>query len=148
MRTPAPFAFGQVVGALVIGVIGGSLVGGTAIITFAVGMTLGALASAMVCRWWPGYDAAGWRLWLTGGVANPLLIVALGFSIDSYECFLGTRTGWACVFADIGPMVAGICMIPPLFGVALRWLWNGPPDIRPTQPPPRSGGPGSSPRPR
>ena len=91
-------------------------------------MTLGAAASAMVCNWWPGYAAPAWRLWLSGALANPLLLVALGFSLDSYECLLGKRTGWGCMFADIGPMVVGICLIPPLFGVGLRWAWLRPPE--------------------
>ena len=126
MRAPPPFAVGQVLGAVVIGLVGGSFIDTRAIFSFAVGMGLGAGASAMVCRWWPGYDAAGWRLWLTGAAANPLLVVALGFSIDEYDCLLGKRSGWACMFSDIGPMVAGVCLLPPLFGVALRGLWKGP----------------------
>jgi hypothetical protein len=50
--------------------------------------------------------------------------VALGFSVDSYDCLLGQRTGWDCLFSDIGPLVAGICLLPPLPGVGLRWLWG------------------------
>ena len=109
MRAPSPFALGQVVGALVIGAVAGSFFDARAIMTFALVMTLGAAASALVCRWWPGYAAPGWRLWLAGALANPLFIVALAFSIDSYECLLGTRTGWGCMFSDIGPMVVGVC---------------------------------------
>lgn len=156
MRALSPFAIGQIVGALVVGVVAGSLIG--AVLTVAVLMLLGAAASATVCRFSPGYDAAGWRLWLTGVVANPLVIVVIGFSIDEYDCYLGNRSGWSCMFADVGPMVAGLCLLPPLFGVGLRWLWNGPQDSGPPQPPPMrprptprppgSDGPGSSPRPR
>lgn len=122
MRRLSPFVVGQVLGALLIGAIGGSFLDLRAIFTFAIAMAVGAAASAIVCRWWPGYDAAGWRLWLTGALANPLLLVALGFSVDSYECLLGKRTGWNCMFADIGPLVAGICLLPPLLGLAVRWL--------------------------
>jgi hypothetical protein len=154
MRAPSPFAIGQIVGALVVGVVAGALVG--AVVAFSGLMVLGAAASVMVCRWSPGYDAAGWRLWLTGAVANPLLIVMVAFSVDEYDCLLGSRTGWACMFSDVGPMVVGLCLLSPLFGVALRWLWRGPQDREPPMPPPRgprptprspgSGGPGSSPR--
>jgi hypothetical protein len=128
MRAPPPFALGQVVGALVIGGVAGSFLDAHAIMTFGIVMTLSAAASALVCRWWPGYAAPGWRLWLAGVVSNPLFIVALAFSIDSYECLLGKRTGWDCIFSDVGPMVAGVCLLPPLFGVAVRWLWKGPRD--------------------
>ena len=124
MRALSPFVYGQVLGALLVGAVCGSFLDLRAIFTFAIAMAVGAAASAMVCRWWPGYSAAGWRLWLTGAIANPLLLVALGFSIDSYECLLGRRTGWNCMFADIGPMVVGVCLLPPLFGVGLRWLWG------------------------
>jgi hypothetical protein len=124
VRRLSPFVLGQVLGALLIGAVGGSFLDLRAIFTFAIAMAVGASASAIVCRWWPGYDAAGWRLWLTGALANPLLLVALGFSVDSYECLLGKRTGWNCMFADIGPLVAGICLLPPLLGLAARWLWR------------------------
>jgi hypothetical protein len=127
MRVLSPFVCGHVLGALLIGAVCGSFVDFRAIFTFAVAMAVGAAASAMVCRWWPGYGAPGWRLWLAGALGNPLLLVALGFSIDSYECLLGKRTGWNCMFSDIGPMVAGVCLLPPLLGLALRWLWAGPP---------------------
>jgi hypothetical protein len=122
MRRVSPFVYGHVLGALLIGAVCGSFLDVRAIFTFAIAMTVGAAASAMVCRWWPGFAAAGWRLWLTGALGNPLLLVALGFSIDSYECLLGKRTGWNCMFSDIGPLVAGVCLLPPLFGIGLRWL--------------------------
>jgi len=123
MRARSPFVYGQVLGALLVGAVCGSFLDLRAIFTFAIAMAVGAAASAMVCRWWPGYGGAGWRLWLTGAIANPLLLVALGFSIDSYECLLGKRSGWDCMFADIGPMVVGVCLLPPLLGIGLRWLW-------------------------
>lgn len=120
----SPFVLGHVVGALLVGAVGGSFIDFRAIFTFGIVMVVGAAASAMVCRWWPGYDAPGWRLWLTGALGNPLLLVALGFSVDSYDCLLGRRTGWDCMFSDIGPLVAAICLLPPLLGLGLRWLWG------------------------
>src|SRR4051812_28984543 len=124
MRVLSPFPCGQILGALLIGAVGGSFLDLKAIFIFAVAMGIGAAASAMVCRWSPGYDAAAWRLWLTGALGNPLLLVALGFSIEEYECLLGRRTGWNCMFSDIGPLVTGVCLLPPLLGLALRWLWG------------------------
>ena len=126
MRALSPFVYGHILGALLIGAIIGSFVDLRAIFTFAIAMAIGAAASAMVCRWWPGYDAAGWRLWLMGALGNPLLLVALGFAVDSYECLLGTRTGWGCMFSDLSLLVAGVCLLPPLFGLALRWLRGSP----------------------
>lgn len=128
MRALSPFVYGHVLGALSIGAVGGSFLDLRAILTFAAAMAVGAAASAVVCRWWPGYDAPGWRLWLAGALGNPLLLVALGFSIDSYDCLTGKRTGWDCMFSDIGPIVVGVCILPPLFGLALRWLWGPSPD--------------------
>jgi len=72
----------------------------------------------------PGFDAPGWQLWLAGALANPLLLVALGFAVEEYDCLLGKRSGWACMFSDIGPMVVGVCLLPPLLGLGLRWLWG------------------------
>jgi hypothetical protein len=124
MRALSPFVHGHVLGALVIGSMAGSYVEFRAILTFGIAMAVGAAASALVCRWWPGFDGPGWRLWLTGVLGNPLLLVALGFSIEGYECLLGTRTGWNCMFSDIGPMVVAACLLPPLLGLGLRWLWG------------------------
>ena len=127
MRALSPFVYGHILGALLIGAVGGSFIEFRAIFTFGIAMAAGAAASVMVCRWWPGFDAPGWRLWLTGALGNPLLLVALGFSVGSYECLLGKRTGWNCMFGDIGPLVVGICLLPPLLGLGLRWLWGSTP---------------------
>jgi hypothetical protein len=124
MRALPSFVYGHVLGALLIGGLCGAFVDLRAVFTFGVAMAAGAAASAMVCRWWPGFDGPGWRLWLAGALGNPLLLVALGFSIDSYECLPGKRTGWDCMFSDIGPLVAGVCLLPPLAGLGLRWLWG------------------------
>lgn len=136
MKRLPSFVVGQVVGALVIGAAAGAFLDMLAVMTFGIGMMLGAAVSALACRWWPGYAAPGWRLWLAGSLANPLLLGALGLSLQDYECLLGQKTGWSCMFADVGPMVAGVCLIPPLLGVGLRWLRKGPRDRRPTPRPP------------
>src|ERR1700741_3953877 len=88
-------------------------------------MAVAAAASAAVCRWWPGYEGPWWQLWLAGAGTNPLLLVALSFSFDAADCVVGMRKGPACLFSDIGPLMVGVCLLPPLFGLGLRWLWAG-----------------------
>jgi hypothetical protein len=124
VRALSPFVYGHILGALLIGAVVGSFVEFRGILAFGTAMAVGAAVSAIVCRWWPGFDAPGWRMWLTGALGNPLLLVAVGFSIDSYECLLGTRQGWDCMLSDIGPLVIGVCLLPPILGLGLRWLWG------------------------
>ncbi len=125
MRPAVPFILGQVVSALLIGAVGGALINTASIESFSIIMAVAAAASAAICRWWPGYDGPWWQLWLAGAGTNPLLLVALSFSIDAADCVVGVRKGPGCLFSDIGPLVIGVCLIPPLFGIGLRWLWTG-----------------------
>ena len=37
------------------------------------------------------------------------------------ECLLGWKTGWNCMFFDLGPKVACMCLLPPVGGL----LWRG-----------------------
>jgi hypothetical protein len=60
-------------------------------------------------------------MWLIGRLANPLFLAAVAFSADQYECLLGRKTGWSCMFSDLGPLVAGMCVLPPLGGLLWRW---------------------------
>jgi hypothetical protein len=122
MRPAIPFVFGQVVSALLIGAVGGALINTASIESFSIIMAVAAAASATVCRWVPGYDGPWWQLWLAGAGANPLLLVALAFSFDAADCVVGARKGPACLFSDIGPLVVGVCLIPPLIGVGLRGI--------------------------
>jgi len=130
MRPTFPFIFGQVVGALLIGAVGGALINTASIESFSIIMAVAAAASATVCRWWPGYDAPWWQLWLAGAGTNPLLLVALSFSFDAADCVIGKAKGPACLFSDIGPLVVGVCLLPPLIGVGLRWLLRPSPTPR------------------
>ena len=125
MRPAIPFISGQVVSALLIGAVGGALINTASIESFSIIMAVAAATSAVVCRWWPGYDGPWWQLWLAGAGTNPLLLVAFSFSIDAADCVVGARKGPACLFSDIGPLVVGVCLLPPLFGIGLRWLWAG-----------------------
>jgi hypothetical protein len=71
---------------------------------------------------------------------NPLLLVALASSFDAAGCMVGTQTGRACLFNEIGEMIVGACLLPPLFGVGLRWLLRPRPLLRPPPMPPRPPG--------
>jgi hypothetical protein len=122
VRPAIPFISGQVAGALLIGAVGGALINTASIESFSIIMAEAAAASATVCRWVPGYDGPWWQLWLAGAGTNPLLLVALAFSFDAADCVVGARKGPACLFSDIGPLVVGVCLIPPLIGIGLRGI--------------------------
>jgi hypothetical protein len=92
-----------------------------AVVAFSACLALGATVSAFVCRWRPGFGAAGWKLWIVGSVANPLVLAAAAFSASEYECLLGRKTGWDCLFAEIGPFVTGLGLLPSLAGLLARW---------------------------
>jgi hypothetical protein len=47
--------------------------------------------------------------------------VAAAFSVDQYECLIGQKTGWNCMFSDLGPLVSGMCLLPPVGGLLWRW---------------------------
>jgi hypothetical protein len=120
-RIPS-FVYGHVLGALLIGIVGGAFLDLTAVMVFGGGLTVSAAASAFVCWWWPGFAGAGWKLWLAGTFGNPLLLVGGFFAIADWECLVGGETGWNCMFAEVGPLAVGVCLLPPLFGLALRWI--------------------------
>lgn len=119
-----PFVLGHVAGAFVTGAIAGAFLDFKAVMVFSSTLAASAAASALVCRWWPGFAAAGWKLWLVGTFGNPLLLAAVAFSIDQYDCLVGERSGWNCMVSDVGPMVAGLCLPSPFVGLALHW-WMG-----------------------
>jgi hypothetical protein len=119
---PDPFALGQVIGAAVVGTATGTFLNLMAVAVFSAGLAAGAAVSALICRWRPGFGAAGWKLWIAGSLGNPVVLAAAAFSASEYECLLGWKTGWDCLFADIGPFVAGLGLLPPLAGLLARWL--------------------------
>ena len=121
MKRIDPFAFGHVIAALVAGAVAGAFLDLTAVMVFSSVLAASAIVSALVCWRWPGFAAAAWKLWLIGVLANPLFLAAVAFSIEQYECLVGRKTGWNCMFSDLGPMVAGMCLLPPIGGL----LWRG-----------------------
>ena len=128
MKRIAPFVFGHVMGALAAGAVAGAFLDLEAVLVFSSVLAASAVVSAVVCWRWPGFDAAAWKLWLVGVIANPMFLAAVAFSVDQYECLIGRKTGWNCMFSDLGPMVAGMCLLPPIGGLLWRaWKrWRAP----------------------
>ena len=121
MRRIHPFVYGHVVGAFLVGAVAGAFLDWTAVASFSGMLAVNALISALVCWWRPGFEAAGWKLWLVASFANPLMVAAIAFSLDQYNCLLGRQTGWNCMFADVGPLTAAACLPSPLIGLLARW---------------------------
>src|SRR5206468_6351060 len=117
-----PFVYGHVLAALVIGLVAGSFLDLRAVINFGGAMAGSALVSALMCWLWPGFAGVGWKLWIVGVLTNPLFLAAAFFAYQDIDCLVGTKTGWGCMFASIEPMVMGVCLALPLFGLAVRWL--------------------------
>ncbi len=124
MRRIHPFVYGHVIGALLTGAVAGAFLDSTAVMVFSSLLAGNAVIGSLVCWWRPGFEAAGWKLWLTATFANPLMLSAIAFSIDSYDCLVGARTGWNCMFTDVGPDVIEACLPSPLIGLAVRWWWR------------------------
>lgn len=122
MRRIPSFVYGSVIGGLITGIVAGAFLDLKAVLIFSAVLAANAAIVSLVCWWKPGFEAAAWKLWLMATFANPLILVALGFTIDQYECLIGSKTGWNCMFATIGPLVAGVCLVPPTVGVLVRWL--------------------------
>jgi hypothetical protein len=120
-RIPS-FVYGNVVGGLITGIVSGAFLDLKAVVIFSASLAANAAIVSLVCWWRPGFEAAAWKLWLMATFANPLMLVALGFTIDQHECLIGSKTGWNCMFATIGPLVIGVCLVPPTIGVLVRWL--------------------------
>lgn len=88
---------------------------------------VGAAISSLICRWWPGLAAPGWKLWLVMWLANPVIIYAVVDEI--LRCTLlkgpGLFAGMFCgafwtllTFA----VVAAACVIAPTIAIVARWL--------------------------
>jgi hypothetical protein len=116
-----PFVLGHVIGAAITGVVAGTFLDWTAVATFSGVLAVNAAIGSLVCWWRPGLGAAGWKLWLTASFANPLMVAAIAFSLDQYNCLLGRQTGWNCMFADVSPLTAAACLPSPLIGLLARW---------------------------
>ena len=119
-RIPA-FVWGQVIGALITGVVTGAFLDWEAMQVFPAVLAGNAVLTSLVCWWWPGFAGAWWKLWLMATFANPLMLAAIAWTIASWDCLVGGRTGWNCLFADVGPDVMVLCLPAPLIGLAAHW---------------------------
>ena len=116
------FARGMVSGAALVGALGGSLVLRLeAVVAFALAMALGAAIAAVACSRWPGLSAPAWRLWPAAVAFNPMVLLGAGYSVANWECLVGTKTGWSCLFTELGPMLCGLGLVPPTIGLIARW---------------------------
>ena len=123
MRRIPAFVLGHVLGALVIGAVAGAFLDLMAVATFSGVLAANAVVSSLVCWWWPGLGARWWKLWPMATFASPLMVAALAWSLEQWDCLVAGKTGWSCMLAWLGPDVAGACLPSPLVGLAARW-WN------------------------
>ena len=121
MRRIHPFVYGHVIGAFIVGGIAGAFLDLKAVMIFSSLLAANAAIGSLVCWWRPGLEAAGWKLWLVATFANPLMLSAIAFSIDQYDCLTGQLTGWNCMFRGVGPFIVTACLPSPLIGLAARW---------------------------
>jgi hypothetical protein len=126
VRRLHPFVWGYMVAAFVAGVVSGAVLDWKAVVIFSCLMAAGAAIASLVCWWRPGFEAAGWKLWLVATVANPLLLAGIGLTIDQYDCLFQRTRGWSCMFADLSWMLVAVCLPSPLIGLAVRrWKRSG-----------------------
>jgi hypothetical protein len=123
LRRLHPFALGSITAAVVVGVAAGPVVLNLrAIVVLALLMAGGAAIAALVCWRWPGLSAPAWKLWPTMTLTNPMFVVGVIWTIDRFECVLSRARSWDCMFADFGPILAGLCLLPPIGGFVWRRL--------------------------
>lgn len=121
MQNIHPFVLGHVVGAALVGAVAGPLIDAQAAILVAAALVGGAFASSLMCRWWPGWEAAAWKLWPVAVLVNPVMLATLGFLAADWKCVVGLRGGWGCLGAATAIVAAGFCLLPPFGGL----LWRG-----------------------
>lgn len=117
-----PFTLGHLIGAVIVsGATGLFLPDPLSALKMVAVFVLGVAVSSFVCQWRPGTEAAGWKLWVVAVLANPVMLLSLGFMAVDWECLAGIRRGWGCFAVAIAIPVAAGCLLPPLFGLAWRW---------------------------
>ena len=120
MKRIHPFAVGHVVAALIAGVAAGVTLDAEAAVLGGTVLAAGACVSSVVCWWRPGFEAPAWQLIPAAILANPLMLLALGFMLVDFGCLTGSKKGWDCLGWAIALLVAGVCLVPPFGG----WAWR------------------------
>src|SRR4029077_6113096 len=82
-----------VIGAFLVGAVAGAFLDLKAMLIFSSLLAANAAIGSLICWWRPGFDAAWWKLWLVAAFANPMMLAAIAFSIDQYDCLIRPRTG-------------------------------------------------------
>jgi hypothetical protein len=122
VRRIHPFVYGHVVGAFLVGAVAGAFLDLKAVLVFSSLLAANAAIGSLVCWWRPGFEAAWWKLWPVATFANPMMLAAIAFSIDQYDCLTGQQSGWNCMLSDVGPLTVAACLPSPIIGLAARWL--------------------------
>ena len=99
MRRIPSFVYGHVIGALIAGIAGGAFLDLTAVMVFGAGLAAAAIVSAMVCWWWPKFDAAAWKLWLVATLANPVMLAGSINNIQVSWVKLNRKLSQLCLHA-------------------------------------------------
>jgi hypothetical protein len=120
MRRIHPFVLGHVVAGMIVGIAAGATLDAQAAVLGGALLAAGACVSSVVCWWKPGFEAPAWLLLPAAMLANPLMLLALGFMAVDAGCIVGSKRGWDCLGAAIALLVAGVCLLPPFGG----WLWR------------------------
>jgi hypothetical protein len=120
VRRIHPFVRGHVVTAAIVGAVAGATLDAQAALIGGVLLTAGAVVSSLLCWWKPAFEAPAWQLVPAAILANPLMLLAIGFVIVDADCLVGNRKGWDCLGAAVAILVAGVCLLPPFGG----WLWR------------------------
>jgi hypothetical protein len=119
-RLPA-FVLGHVLGAVTVGAIGGSFLDWKAVWVFAGILGGNAIISALICWAWPGFAAPWWKLWLMATLVNPLMLAGIAWSLSQWDCLVVGKTGWSCMFSDVGLFAMAACLPSPVIGLLARW---------------------------
>jgi hypothetical protein len=115
-----PFVVGHVIGAVVVGLAAGAVLGVPAAFLSAAGLTVGALVSCLICAVWPGLEAKARFLWPVAVLANPVTLIALAMVVSERRCLTDDFPGWDCMAVAVAAMIGGLGLLPPLGGLLWR----------------------------
>jgi hypothetical protein len=88
----------------------------------ALGAAVGAIIAGLLCRWWPGLAASGWKLWLAAWLFNPVVLLGLAFILSQYECLFGHVRGWGCMGLALAAIAFPFTLIAPTIATIVHVL--------------------------